>query len=79
MTFPLYKTKLCPTMAEIERITLNPAQHTSPSSLASELGLPGLVIHVRSTTSSNRDYPELNLNDVLTSPIEHIVTDGVCS
>ena len=68
-------------MASIERITLNHNSHDSFHGhlLSEELAMPGLMIGVRATTSSLSDYASLNLDEVLTSPLDRIITDGVCS
>lgn len=66
-------------MATIERITLKNSTDSIRPRRADEVNLPGLVIRVRSTTSSHSDYAELNLDEVLTSPLDRIITDGICS
>ena len=68
-------------MAAIERVTLN----LSGSNLISDgldhssLGLPGLRIGVRSTTSSLSDYPEWNLEELYQQYRDSLITDGACS
>lgn len=69
-------------MAAIERITLTSMIHESVKSNENDfglaqLGLPGLRISTRSTTSSLADYPEWNVETLRDR--HSIITDGACS
>ena len=65
-------------MAIIERVTFTSASDQIFFG-RDEFELPGLTIGIRSTTASDSDYQALNLQEVLTSPLDLIITDGTCS
>ena len=64
-------------MAQIERITLQPAPIAD--STESSNFIPGLRITVRTTTASLSDYPEWRLEDLRNKKTANLVTDGACS
>jgi hypothetical protein len=69
-------------MAIIERVDLNAMNHDRAPSEAetlSGMGLPGLRIGVRLTTSSLSDYPEWNIEELRHQKRNLVVTDGTCS
>jgi hypothetical protein len=69
-------------MAMIERITLSAQEALNSNEMdynLSGLGLPGLRISTRATTSSLSDYPEWNVEDLYQRDREMLITDGTCS
>ena len=69
-------------MAAIERVTLSKMISETACTLEGDfglaaLGLPGLRIITRSTTSSLADYAEWNVEALRDR--ESIITDGACS
>lgn len=66
-------------MAIIERFTLQSSPLESSEKTTSDDFFPGLRISIRATTSSQKDYPEWRLEELVKSGYETIVSDGACS
>jgi|GEM_PF-6689787 len=70
----------------IERVTLKlpastpaPAPECDACARTRRIGLPGLRIAIRATTSSLSDYPEWSLDELDQQYRNALITDGTCS